>query len=80
MKKGIMKIAILLGVAFLFAGCSDLPCTKSYQLHLKANMATTQAEKEYYEKQAIIYDQQCANYNAKEYQDRQREEFIKRKP
>jgi hypothetical protein len=78
--KGIMNKSILLiPIIFVFVGCSDLPCMKSYQLHLKANSSQTQAEKEYYEKQAEIYDKQCANYNESEYQQRQKEELLKHK-
>lgn len=71
------KLILLIPTILLFVGCSDLPCMKSYQLHLKANLSQTQAEKEYYEKQADIYDKQCANYNDKEFQQKQREELIK---
>jgi hypothetical protein len=71
------KSIVLIPIIFVFVGCSDLPCMKSYQLHLKANLSQTQAEKEYYVKQAEIFDKQCANYNDKEYQLRQKEELIK---
>jgi len=73
------KSILLIPIIFVFVGCSDLPCMKSYQLHLKANSSQTPAEKEYYEKQAEIYDKQCANYNESEYQQRQKEELLKHK-
>jgi hypothetical protein len=74
-----MHKLLLIAPVILFAGCSDLPCMKSYQLHVKANLSQTQAEKEYYEKLAAPYDQQCANYNEKEYQQKQKEELLKHK-
>jgi hypothetical protein len=73
-----LKPALIISfIALLFFSCSDLPCMKSYQLHLKANMAQSPAEKEYYEKQAEIYDQQCAKYNTEEYVKRQEEQSRK---
>jgi hypothetical protein len=74
-----MHKAILISSILLFICCSDLPCMKSYQLHLKANLSKSQVEKEYYEKQAELYDRECANYNEKEYQQRQQEELLKHK-
>jgi hypothetical protein len=75
-----LKTLFVLSIILLFSSCSDLPCMKSYQLHLKANLSQSLAEKEYYEKQAGIYDKQCADYNEKEYQQRQQEELLKHKP
>jgi|WetSurMetagenome_2_1015567.scaffolds.fasta_scaffold1388597_1 hypothetical protein len=74
-----VKSTIVSAIILLFVGCSDLPCMKSYQLHLKANLSQSQVEKEYYEKQAEIYDKQCANYNAGEYKKRQEEESRKQR-
>lgn len=74
-----MKILIVSGALLFLFGCSDLPCMKSYQLHLKANMAGNAAEKAYYEKQAEPYDQQCANFNDQEFKKRQQEQLRKSK-
>lgn len=73
------KSLILAAALFLFAGCSDLPCMKSYKFHLKANMSKTAAEKDYYTREAQVFDNECARYNESEYQKRKQEELSRHK-
>jgi hypothetical protein len=64
----------LLLCTIFYVNCSDLPCMKSYKYHLKANFAPTAAEKEYWERQAVIYDKQCAEFNEESFKKKQAEE------
>ena len=65
---------LLIVCALLLIHCAETPCMKSYKYHLKANFAVTGAEKAYYENEAKIYDNQCADFNDREYKNRQDEE------
>lgn len=50
------------------AGCATTACDQAQRLRWKAMRASTESEKEYYESQARLYDENCAKENDTRYQ------------
>jgi hypothetical protein len=52
-----------------FTGCAGTACDKAQQLRWKAMQASTEAEKQNYEAQAKLFDENCAQENNAKYQE-----------